>query len=185
MVRAGLSSYGGGAAVIPLLRAEAVQRFHWMSDEEYGQVVAISNALPGPIGTKLSAYLGYQQKGFLGAVVGVVAHIAPTTLGAMVLMGALNFLQQSPAVRGMVAAVEPVIVALLAIMAYEFVEKAWRGLGFWAAAGFVALALLFLQVLHTPAPFVVIGFLAYGAAHYFALDGIRKRLDKGKGAGGT
>ena len=49
MLRTGILGFGGGPSVIPLIRYEAVSRYHWMRDEEFGEILAIANALPGPL----------------------------------------------------------------------------------------------------------------------------------------
>lgn len=89
MVRTGILGYGGGPSVIPLIRYEAVTRYKWVSDEEFGEILAIANALPGPIATKMAAYLGYKTKGVLGAIVSVLAHILPTSIAIIALLGSM------------------------------------------------------------------------------------------------
>lgn len=175
MLRAGLTSYGGGPAVIPLIKYEAVDRYHWMDEEEYTQMVALANALPGPIGTKLAAYVGYHHKKWLGAFVGIAAHILPTTVGVILLMNAMNFLNHSKLIHSMIQAVDPVIVALLVIMGYNFAEHAYKGLGKWLTLLFLTLAFVFLQVFNLSSPIVVIAFLAYGTVH-FRFAGWVKRM---------
>ncbi|MEI7026541.1 chromate transporter [Paenibacillus sp. y28] len=165
MVRTGILGYGGGPSVIPLIRYEAVTRYKWIDDEEFGEILAIANALPGPIATKMAAYLGYRLRGWLGAAVGVFAHILPTSLAVVGLLGVLYSLQNSIYIQGMIAGVRPVIVVMLGMMAYEFALKAWKGLGkgFAAACGLIAFLLLSVVELH--AGIVVALFLAYGAFH--------------------
>jgi chromate transporter len=85
MFRTGMLGYGGGPATVPLIRHEAVTRYQWMNNDEFGEVLAIANALPGPIATKLAAYLGYNKKGVLGAIVSVLAHIMPTSIAMVAL----------------------------------------------------------------------------------------------------
>ena len=51
-----------------------------IDDDEFGEILAIANALPGPIATKMAAYLGFKLKGTLGAVVATLAHILPTCM---------------------------------------------------------------------------------------------------------
>ena len=62
---ANLLGYGGGPATIPLIQNEVVNHYHWMSLSEFGDVLAIANALPGPIATKMGGYIGYQLGGIL------------------------------------------------------------------------------------------------------------------------
>lgn len=165
MLRTGVLGYGGGPAIMPLFRYEAVTRYHWLDDEEFVEVLAFANALPGPIATKMAAYLGYQRKGFMGALVAVLTHMLPTTLAIVVLLNILNALQGSKVVAGMIAAVYPVISVMLGLMAYEFVSKAWKGLGKPLAVVFGVLAFLLLSILHFSAGLVVLIYLAYGAVH--------------------
>ena len=68
MLRTGVLGYGGGPSVIPLFRHEAVFRYKWIDDEEFGDILAFANALPGPIATKMAAQLGYRQKGLVALV---------------------------------------------------------------------------------------------------------------------
>lgn len=48
--------------MIPLIRHEAVNKYKWIDDDEFGEILAIANALPGPIATKMAAYLGFKLK---------------------------------------------------------------------------------------------------------------------------
>src|SRR5947199_9501529 len=98
MVRTGILGFGGGPSVIPLIRHEAVTRFHWVEDDEFGETLAIANALPGPIAPKIAAYLGYKVKGTLGAIVSVLAHILPTCIAMVFLLTVINVLSFSSTV---------------------------------------------------------------------------------------
>lgn len=165
MIRTGILGYGGGPSVIPLFRHEAVARYKWISDEEFGEVLAFANALPGPIATKMAAHLGYQQKGALGASIAVIAHIFPTTVGIVALMGVLYTLKESPVISGMIGAVRPVIAVLLGMMAYEFCVKTWKGLGKVIGLLFGLLSFLLLAILDVHPAIVIILFLSYGTVH--------------------
>ncbi|WP_331250449.1 chromate transporter [Kyrpidia spormannii] len=184
MFRTGIFTYGGGPAVIPLMRHEAVRRYSWMEDEEFGEIVALANALPGPIATKLAAYLGYRVKGILGAVLAVVVHILPSSLAMIVLLGSLYALKSSRVVAGMIAAVKPVIVVMLGVMAYEFGASASRGLGWLFAAVADLLALVLLGPVNVHPALVVLAALLYGSVHLRVVDALRaRRLGSGAGSG--
>lgn len=165
MIRTGILGYGGGPSVIPLFRHEAVVRYKWISDEEFGDILAFANALPGPIATKMAAQLGYRQKGSLGATVAILAHILPTTLAMVGLLGVLYTLKESPIVAGIVAAVRPVISVLLGMMAYDFCKKAWKGLSRYVALAFIIIAFFLLAVVDIHPAITILLFLAYGTVH--------------------
>lgn len=144
-VRPGVLGYGGGPSVIPLIRYEAVQKYHWMTDEEFGDILAMANALPGPIATKMAAYIGFKVKGSAGAVTAILAHILPSVIGMIALLGFLYSLRESPIVSGMIQAVSPVIGVMLAVLAYEFIQKARKGVGWGIALTILVLSGLAIE----------------------------------------
>ncbi|MBD2844651.1 chromate transporter [Paenibacillus sp. IB182496] len=166
LLRTGLVGYGGGPATIPLIRHEAVTRFKWMDDDEFGEVLAIANTLPGPIATKLAAYLGYRLCGWPGGAVGVAAHIVPTGAAMIGLYAFMAFFQSSPIIQGMIAGVVPVVAVMLGVMAYEFGEKAVKGLGLWLGVGLFAGAFALLQLAGLHPAIVIFAYLVYGAFHH-------------------
>jgi chromate transporter len=72
----GIVGYGGGPASIPLIEHEGVSRYGWMTTSEFSEVLALGNALPGPIATKMAGYIGFEVGGVLGAFTGVFATVA-------------------------------------------------------------------------------------------------------------
>ncbi|WP_127590082.1 chromate transporter [Paenibacillus lautus] len=179
MFRTGILGYGGGPSVIPLIRHEAVVRYNWLSDDEFGEVLALANALPGPIATKMAAYLGYREKGVLGAIVAVLAHILPTCIAMIALLSAVTFLSSSKVVAGMIAGVTPVIAVMLGTMAYEFGEKAVKGLGIYTGIGSFVVSFLLLESFQIHPAIVIILFLAYGTVHFKTVAKLKKqRRDK-------
>ncbi|NEU31854.1 chromate transporter [bacterium LRH843] len=178
MFRTGILGYGGGPSIIPLFRHEAVLRYKWMSDEEFGDLLAFANALPGPIATKIAAQLGFRQKGITGALLAIIAHIFPTTIGIVGLLGVLYTLKESAIVAGMIAAVRPVIAVLLGMMAYEFCAKTWKGLGKVIGLIFGGISFLLLAIINIHPAIIIILFLAYGTIHLSVSDRMKKKWDK-------
>ncbi|WP_368859043.1 chromate transporter [Cohnella sp. GbtcB17] len=181
MLRTGIFGFGGGPSVIPLIRYEAVSRYRWLEDDEFGETLAIANALPGPIATKMAAYLGYKLKGAVGAIVGVVAHILPTCLAMVALLALVNVVDYSNTVADMIAAVTPVIAVMLGQMAYEFAEKAVKGLGKLAGCLLFVAAFLLLQTISVHPAIVILIFLAYGASHFPLKNKMARLKTKNKG----
>ncbi|MCY7432190.1 chromate transporter [Bacillus safensis] len=180
MVRTGILGFGGGPSVIPLIRHEAVVKYQWINDDEFGETLAIANALPGPIATKMSAYLGYRLKGVSGAIVATAAHILPTCLAMVALVTLVSVLSSSQIIQNMIGAVTPVIAVLLGIMAYEFGQKALKGFGMIFGIALFLLAFIGLQVLSIHPGIIVMIFLLYGAFHFKLKNGWN-RPNKEKG----
>ncbi len=179
MIRTGILGYGGGPSVMPLFRYEAVTRYRWISDDEFGEILALGNALPGPIATKMAAYLGYRSKGVPGAIIAILAHILPSSIAMIVLLSAVAFLSESKMIQGMVAAVVPVIAVMLGVMAYEFGEKAVKGLGVALGIALFVIVFVLLQVVHVHAAIVIALFLIYGAFHFRLVNWLKKRRHGG------
>ncbi|MFS0654130.1 chromate transporter [Bacillus sp. 179-C3.3 HS] len=180
MVRTGTLGFGGGPSVIPLIRHEAVVKYQWIDDDEFGETLAIANALPGPIATKMSAYLGYRLKGTFGAIIATAAHILPTCLAMVALVTLVSVLSSSQVIQNMIGAVTPVIAVLLGMMAYEFGQKALKGFGLIFGVALFLLAFIGLQVLSIHPGIIVIIFLFYGAFH-FKLKNRWRRTEEKKG----
>ena len=74
-----LVSIGGGNTVLPEIHRTAVQREHWMTDQQFADIYAISEAAPGP-SSMISSLVGYKAAGLLGAIVAIVSILGPSSL---------------------------------------------------------------------------------------------------------
>ncbi|CDQ38887.1 MULTISPECIES: chromate transporter [Virgibacillus] len=147
--RVGMLGYGGGPSSIPLVHKEVVDKYKWMSEEEFGDLLALGNTLPGPIATKLAGYIGYRVSGIWGMINAVLATIFPTVVLMIILLSSLSSIKEYDWVQGMTAAVIPVVAVMLATLTWQFVQKAGKGMG-WVQTGILLLVvfilLQFLQI---------------------------------------
>lgn len=153
----------GGPASIPLMQEEVVNHYKWMTTEQFGDVLAIGNALPGPIATKIAAFVGYQVAGWFGAFIASFATVVPSAVALILLLRLLNKHRTSPKVKGMTLLVQPVIAVLMILLTWEFGQVSTNSIGIWQTliiAG-ISLWVMTRTKLH-PAILIVIAF-AYGA----------------------
>ncbi|GAA0445462.1 chromate efflux transporter subunit ChrB [Lentibacillus halophilus] len=141
--RVGMLGYGGGPGSIPLIHKEVVDKYEWMTADEFGDILALGNTLPGPIATKLAGYIGYRVKGIWGMVNAVMASILPTILLMIVLLASLSSIKEFDWVQGMTAAVIPVVGVMLAVLTWQFIEKAGKGMG-WLKTVLMSAAVVIL-----------------------------------------
>ena len=161
--KVGIFGYGGGPSVIPLIKKEAVDLHHWMSTDEFTDSLAFGNALPGPIATKMSAYIGFKLAGLPGAVSGVLGMVVPSFILMLALAALFFAIKDDPRAQGALKAVRPVIVALLAYTAYDLFPKSnvtWDFL----VLGVVSFALMVFTDVH-PA-LIIAGAAVIGAFAY-------------------
>ena len=64
----GLFSIGGGYAIIPLIQEQVVERFAWVSQKTFTDIIPISQMTPGPLAVNTSTFIGIQIAGIPGAV---------------------------------------------------------------------------------------------------------------------
>jgi chromate transporter len=159
----GILGYGGGPASIPLVENEVVHRYGWLTVSEFSEVLALGNALPGPIATKMAGYIGYEQAGILGAAVGVFATVAPSLILMIGLMSILYKFRDSPKVKRMSNYVRPTIALLLGAMAYRFFFESYEGSGAIQTLFLVVASYLLLERWKVHPAYVISGALVYGA----------------------
>ncbi|MFD1039937.1 chromate transporter [Virgibacillus byunsanensis] len=159
----GILGYGGGPASIPLVENEVVKRYEWMTVQEFSEVLALGNSLPGPIATKMAGYIGYEQGGILGASIGVFATVAPSLIIMIILLGLLHKYKDSPKVKRMTLYVRPVIAILLGIMAWRFFQESYVAIGLWQMSLITISSYLLIERMRVHPAIVIGGALTYGA----------------------
>lgn len=111
--RTGLFGFGGGMATLPLIQEEIVERYQWLTMEEFTDAVALGNSLPGPIATKMAALVGYRIQGFLGMAVSLAGMVLPSTVLIIALVTLYLRYKNTAWLEGMMRGVRPVVVALI------------------------------------------------------------------------
>ncbi|WP_116474760.1 chromate transporter [Zobellella maritima] len=112
--------YGGGPAIIPLIESEVVGHYGWMNSQEFAETLALGNALPSPIATKMAGYVGYEVAGITGAMVAVFATVVPSLLLMLGSLGVLYRYRNSFRVKRMSQWVRPVIALMMAWLTMGF-----------------------------------------------------------------
>jgi chromate transport protein ChrA len=103
----GIVGYSGGPASIRLIQIEVVNHYGWLTVEEFAELLAIGNTLPGPIATKMAGYIGFELGGIFGAFVALFATIAPSLLAMVFLLGLLYKFRHSRVLKRMTSLIRP------------------------------------------------------------------------------
>ncbi|MFD3373756.1 chromate efflux transporter [Streptomyces sp. NPDC058697] len=111
--KVGALSYGGGFVIIPLMQADAVDRYHWMSDGQFLNAVALGQITPGPV-VQTVAVVGYAAAGLAGGPLAAAVAFGPSFL--LVILGGSRFdrLRSSAAVQGFFAGAGPAVIGAIA-----------------------------------------------------------------------
>ncbi|QQK78727.1 chromate transporter [Salicibibacter cibi] len=159
----GVVGYGGGPASIPLIEHEVVHRYDWMSTQEFGEVLALGNALPGPIATKMAGFIGFEIAGIPGALIAIFATVAPSLAAMLLLMKFLLKYKHHPRVQQMTALIRAPIAVLLGVLAFQFFTMSWEDSGMVQTVILVGASLLLLEKFKVHPVIVIGGALVYGA----------------------
>jgi chromate transporter len=131
--KVGIFGFGGGPSMIPLIQEEVVEVRQWLTQDEFLDAFAFGSALPGPIATKMAGYVGYQVAGVGGSVVGLLGVTVPTIVAMILLAGFYLSYRESPLFTSFLRGVRPVVIALLALVVWQFAPRALGNPPQWLA----------------------------------------------------
>lgn len=159
----GILGYGGGPSSIPLVEREVVGTYEWMTTTEFAEVLALGNALPGPILTKMGAYIGYEAGGVLGSIVAISASVLPSLLLMIFLATILYKLKGTQKFSTLILLIRPVIAILLGVIVVDFFINSLEVSGTFHTVFLIILSFVLLKIVKIhPAIVIIIG-LVYGA----------------------
>ena len=74
----GLFTFGGGYAMIALIENTCVEKKQWITHDEMMNITVVAESTPGPIAINCATYVGYKQKGIVGALIATIGMILPS-----------------------------------------------------------------------------------------------------------
>lgn len=126
----GLHSFGGGAATIYMIRRAAVERYHWLSGDEFTRDFAISQLTPGINILALTILIGRRCGGALGIALALAGLLLPSVTITIALTALYTQIQQlavvQAALRGVIPATVGLGVALAWNLAYPLMRQSGR-----------------------------------------------------------
>ena len=141
--KVGALSYGGGFVIIPLMQADAVHTYHWMTNAEFLNAVALGQVTPGPVVATVAA-VGYAAHGIAGGLLAAVVAFTPSF--SFILLGGQRFarLRESVNARAFLDGAGPAAIGAIlgaAITLTLALRETWQ----FAVLAAAAIALLVLR----------------------------------------
>ncbi|WP_416236599.1 chromate efflux transporter [Thermomicrobium sp. 4228-Ro] len=112
-LKLGCLAFGGPAAHIAMLREEVVVRRHWLSEQEFLDLLGITNLIPGPNSTEMVIQCSYRRAGWPGLLVGGILFIFPAAAIVLVLAWLYVRWGTVPAAIWLLEGVKPVLLAII------------------------------------------------------------------------
>ena len=108
----GLFTFGGGYAMIPLVRDEALA-LNWITEEGFVNFIAVAESTPGPIAINMATFIGSTNAGFLGALCATLGVILPSFIIILLIASVLKKFLQISGVQAFIKGIHPTITALI------------------------------------------------------------------------
>ena len=120
--RIGGLTFGGGYAMLPMLQAEVVEKYKWSTEEELLDYYAVGQATPGIIAVNTATFVGYKNKGIIGALFATLGVVFPSLVIIMVIAGLIDSFSDIVLVQNAFSG----IMVVVAVLILNAVIKLWK-----------------------------------------------------------
>lgn len=166
--RLGCTSFGGPTAHLGYFQQTYVKQKQWLTDEEYADLVALSQFLPGPASSQVGMGIGLIRGGVLGSIVSFIGFTMPSVL-LLILFAA--FYVQTDIETGWIQGLKFVAVAIVAHAIIDMAKKLLTGWRHYLLAVAACSAILLLATPWTQVAVIITA----GIFGYFLLEGTVKK----------
>lgn len=149
----GTFTIGGGFAMLPVIKAELVDRKKWVEESEFLDILAVVQSSPGPIAVNTAVFLGLRIYGFLGLIAATLGAILPSFIIILLIAMLFQGIQNNPYFIAAFKGIKPAVVALILVPVISLAKKANAGgIRFLFPAG-IALAVAYGHI--SPILFII------------------------------
>jgi chromate transporter len=119
----GTFTIGGGLAMLPIIRREVVTENKWIDDDEFMDMIALSQSLPGLIAVNIAIFVGQKVNGIKGCISATLGSILPSLFIILLIAMALDNFKEYPVVEAAFKGIRPVVIALLLVPTIQLAIK--------------------------------------------------------------
>jgi chromate transporter len=160
-LKLGAIVFGSGYVLLAFLRADLVQHFGWLSDQQVLDAVSVGQVTPGPVFTT-ATFIGYLLGGVPGALVATVGIFIPSFFLVAIVERVVPRLRRSPWTG---AALDGVVAGALGLMAGVTIDLGRAAIDGWYTALLAVAALAVLVRWRPNAAWIVLGGAVFGVLH--------------------
>lgn len=126
-LRLGSWGFGGPIALVGYMQRDLVERRGWFSQAQFQQGLAVGQTMPGPLAAQVAMWLGYLERGSLGAIAVAVPFVIPPFALVTTVAVLYTEYQGLPWVHDVFLGVGPAVLAIIAIAAYRLARSTNKG----------------------------------------------------------
>ena len=148
----GSVTFGGGYAMLPILRKECVEKNKWITEEQVMDYYAVSQGLPGIIAGNVSVFIGYRRRKFAGGIAAALGCVSPCIIIISIIAAFLSNFQDNLIIKHAMSGVSICVVALILDAVLGLWKKGVRDI--WGV--FICLLVFFLTEFTPLSPIIII-----------------------------
>ncbi|MDD3404383.1 MAG: chromate transporter [Hespellia sp.] len=151
--RIGILTIGGGLAMLPMLKREVVDKYHWINEEEMMDIYAIGQCTPGIIAVNTATYIGYLQSGIVGGIVATLGEVTPSLVIIILIASVLRQYMENAVLLHAFAGIRIAVCAMMFDTVLLMIKKGIKN--FTGVCLFFG-ALIFATFTPVPLPVIVL-----------------------------
>ena len=121
----GVFCVGGGYASMPLIQVEVIEKYKWLSMNEFVDIFTLSQMTPGPIGINAATFVGSKVAGIPGSIAATAGFVFPSVVIVLLLAYLYYKYGNVGPIRGILNGLRPAVVALIASAGVNFILLAF------------------------------------------------------------
>ena len=164
-VKVSAFTIGGGMAMVAVVRDILVVKRKWMTDDEFMDVLAISQTLPGLMAVNTAIFIGYRLKGTRGSILATLGSILPPFIIILAIAMVFTGYRDNEVVEAVFKGIRPAVVALIAVPTIQMaLRQKWN----WVYGIIAIVTMVLIAYLHVSPIYIilVVGVLAAAWAKY-------------------
>lgn len=167
----GAFTFGGGYAMIPLIKDKIVKKRKWVSEQELLDIITVSETTPGPIAINVSTYVGYKVAGFLGALYATLGTIIAPIFVVIILSTIFQNLQNNIVFQNALLGIRAGAIALIIKVLLDMYKKCYKNLYSYIT---ILISLILLSVFKINSIYIILSYILINLIVYF----IKTRKEK-------
>lgn len=120
----GLFTIGGGYAMVPLIENEIVDKRKWIAKDDFINLLAIAQSVPGILAVNISIFIGYKLRGIRGSIATTLGTILPSFVIILAIAVFFHSFKDNPVVERIFKGIRPAVVALIAAPTFAMAKSA-------------------------------------------------------------
>jgi chromate transporter len=160
-LKTGLLSFGGAYASLVFVQRGAVAQYHWLSDGQLLDGVALSVATPGPF-MLFTTFVGYLASGIIGAVLATFFVFLPSFIFVIAGVHYVEKVRENRMIQAFLAGISAAVVGVIAVVSLDLIPEALID---WPTVGIAVVSFLLIAFLKRDVALVAIGAILGGVIY--------------------